>query len=125
MAGALRHQQAGSGNGIRQGHFIRRSLSRRGTGHDQHILPAGIVLLIVAHSFTDGRLCDFLGQFGQLPSQGNGALRALSLIHICSGQSAAVEPIWVQGTWNTVPMLTRTARRHSGSQQEGVTSRCV
>ena len=48
--------------------------------------------------------------------------RVCSCCMPCSGQSAAVEPIWVQGTWNTVPMLTRTARRHSGSQQEGVTS---
>ncbi len=28
----------------------------------------------------------------------------------------------VQGIWNTVPMLTRTARRYSGSLQEGVSS---
>ena len=27
-----------------------------------------------------------------------------------------------QGTWNTVPMATREARRNSGSWQEGVSS---
>ncbi len=44
----------------------------------------------------------------------------------CSGQSAGgVVPICAQGTWNTVPMLTRTARRHSGSQQEGRNEHCV
>ena len=37
-----------------------------------------------------------------------------------SGQSAGVSPNCPQGTWNTVPMLTRTARRQSGSQQEGL-----
>ena len=48
--------------------------------------------------------------------------RAASRARPAAGQSAGEEPIWVQGTWNTVPMLTRTARRHRGSQQEGVTS---
>ena len=31
-------------------------------------------------------------------------------------------PMRVHGTWNTVPMLTRAARRNSGSWQVGVTN---
>ena len=37
-----------------------------------------------------------------------------------SGQSPGASPMYVHGTWNTVPMLTRTARRQNGSQQVGV-----
>ena len=39
-----------------------------------------------------------------------------------SGQSAALSPMRAQGTWNTAPMLTRTARRFSASQVVGVSS---
>ena len=39
-----------------------------------------------------------------------------------TGHWSARLPSRVQGTWNTVPMLTRTARRDSGSQQPGVSS---
>ncbi len=43
---------------------------------------------------------------------------ARSLCRPPSGQPATR----VQGTWNTPPMLTRTARRFSGSQQDGDSS---
>ena len=36
------------------------------------------------------------------------------------GHSEGSAPSHAQGTWKTVPMLTRTARRQRGSQQEGV-----
>ena len=37
----------------------------------------------------------------------------------CSTQSSSR---YVQGTWNTVPMLTRQLRRYSGLEQAGVSS---
>ena len=48
-------------------------------------------------------------------------LKPIALIFsISRGQSAGVSPIFVQGTCRTVPILTRRARLHNGSQQVGV-----
>lgn len=65
-----RLQGAGGGDGFFQGR--RGGLldgGRVGTGQNQHILAAGVVVLIKGHSLAESRLFDLLVQFGQLTAE--------------------------------------------------------
>ena len=69
-------QGAGGGDGFFQGR--RGGLldgGRVGTGQNQHILAAGVVVLIKGHSLAENRLFDLLVQFGQLTAERDRAVR--------------------------------------------------
>ena len=54
---------------------------------------------------SQGGIVDGNGKVGQRHGGGLEA-EVVQLLHALLRPVAAVEPIWVQGTWNTVPMLT-------------------
>ena len=69
-------QGAGGGDGFFQGR--RGGLldgGRVGTGQNQHILAAGVVVLIKGHGLAESRLFDLLVQLGQLTAERDRAVR--------------------------------------------------
>lgn len=70
-----------------------------------------------------GRLQARIGDGKRVVGQGRALWqsRVAQARHALARQSRAL-PMRAQGTWNTVPMETRDARRNSGSWQAGVSS---